>query len=752
MATKSSILIFYLNLARSDKIFRWTAIGTLIIVNVAGSALALLNIFQCRPLSILFDTPKPAYAHCTDIVTLYLSSAPVNIITDLIILLLPMPVLKGMHLPRKQKIILFITFGFGIFVAVVDVVRISYLQEAAVTRLKELGGITGESSRNQQESDFSWYASYTFMWSAVEVNVGIMCACVPALKPLVARFMPNIIRDKGVSGPSPTLGSREMAMQHRVPSVTNTTPTNLGGQFQEILTIDFLTTPDTPEFRIDAAEPRNYIHRTDTAMTNNLSSNHAFYDFVNFGSTKSIVKMTFRESIAPVTKVTILFFLWGFAYGLLNTLNSHIQNIAGWTPAMAIANHSAYYAGYFVAPLTFGRLILKHWGFKACYIAGLLIYGTGTLIFWPAAVLTSFPAFIVSNFIVGLGLSTLEVGANPFITLCGPPEYGEMRLNLSQGFQALGSIVSPLLAKKALFKDILDAPSLIDVQWTYLAITLFTFVLAFIYYAMKLPEVTDDELEEAARQVHPWTLNELHRSRVVWFTLAFGVLGQFCYVGAQESVATSLTAYLSEVQPGANEVNYEAVGHTLFAVSRFLAAGAGFLIAPRHQLVLWFSGAILFSALSMNFSGLTSGAMVMCVYFFEGPLFSLLFAIPLRALGRHTRDGSALLTAAIGGGAVFPPIMHAVAEARGSDGYQYAYCVIIAAFAAGTLLPIYINLLPLAQMQVDTRSRPHRQRESLTLSFIRERAKVFSRYSKRLSGFSDKSTETEKARSPNDTL
>lgn len=141
-----------------------------------------------------------------------------------------------------------------------------------------------------------------------------------------------------------------------------------------------------------------------------------------------------------------------------------------------------------MAPLSFGRIVLKSWGFKATFITGLCIYACGTLTFWPSAVLMSFPAFLVSNFIVGLGLSTLEIAANPFIALCGPPEYAEIRLNMAQGIQAIGSVISPILARRVLFKQVLDAPSLVDVQWTYLGIALFDVLLAVVFYYLPLPE------------------------------------------------------------------------------------------------------------------------------------------------------------------------------------------------------------------------------------------------------------------------
>jgi hypothetical protein len=136
MATKTSILIFYLNLSKTQKVFRWATIATLVVVNVGGLALTVLNIVQCRPVNAAWASPVPASATCTNIVTIYLSSAPLNIITDLAIFFLPMPILTSMRLPRKQKIILVITFGFGVFVAIIDVVRIAYLQDAQRATLR----------------------------------------------------------------------------------------------------------------------------------------------------------------------------------------------------------------------------------------------------------------------------------------------------------------------------------------------------------------------------------------------------------------------------------------------------------------------------------------------------------------------------------------------------------------------------------------------------------------------------------------
>lgn len=152
MAVKSSILVFYLTLTRNQKVFRWANYITLAVVNIAGFSLTMVFVFQCRPVSAAFHSTVPPGAQCIDIVTLYLSSAPVNIITDLSILFLPIPILTQMRLPYKQKMILVITFSFGFFVAVVDVIRVAFLQQAATSRSLALKSIYLE---NNTGADFS---------------------------------------------------------------------------------------------------------------------------------------------------------------------------------------------------------------------------------------------------------------------------------------------------------------------------------------------------------------------------------------------------------------------------------------------------------------------------------------------------------------------------------------------------------------------------------------------------------------------
>ncbi|KAL8696059.1 MAG: hypothetical protein Q9224_002993 [Gallowayella concinna] len=732
MATKTSICLFYLTLAKNQRVFKWATIATLVVVNVAGLALTLLNILQCRPVNGAFHNTVSSNIKCMDIIALYLSSAPINIITDLALLFLPMPILTAMRLPRNEKLILIVTFSFGAFVAAVDVVRIAYLQNASLNRVE---GVSGTSIAT--ERDFSWIASLSFMWSAIEVDVGIICACVPGVKPLAAKLFPKLlgrIKHARESSSNQYHGVGDAKSASRVNSNPLATPPrspvkarHTGVAFEDgpngnMDSLDFMTTPDMdmnvlqrPDTVRNEAEDIGMVDflnppgsptfkSTDTTLTANTTKarkgSMTVFDFVDMNNPKSMVRMSNRESLPALCFVTVLFFLWGFAYGLLSILNAQFQRIVDVSNAQAQGLHAAYFAAYFVAPLTFGRLVLNRWGFRQTFIVGLCVYGTGTMIFWPSAVLVSYPAFLVSNFIVGLGVSTLELGGNPFIALCGPPEYAEIRLNISQAVQAIGSVVSPILAQKVLFKGVTDAPSLIDIQWTYLGIALFDVVLALIFFYLPIPEASDEDLQRLADEREDVNTRKICGIMVPYITLGFGVFSQFCYVGGQEAVAQVFLQYVDLVKPRSNigSFNYQAVGHTVFAVGRFLSALAGLVFAPRWILMFLYICLIITSILAMNLTGYAGVAMAILILFFESGVFSIIFAMCLRGLGSRTKMGSVALTAATSGGAVIPVIMTPVNSSRG---IRYGFCVPVAIFAFGLLLPLYATVVPAARQQVD---------------------------------------------------
>jgi fucose permease len=723
MLTKTSILAFYLAVMSKDvdKVFKWCNWLTLAVVNIGGAAFTFLAIFQCRPIPAAYRYPVAEGARCTDIVTLYLSSAPVNIITDIAILLLPMPILTAMRLPKKQKIILVATFSAGAFVAVVDVVRLAYLQNAASDRIHEAvtNSASSTTAGTQGGNDFSWDASLSFMWSAVEVHLGILCACVPGLKPLFLRFLPQLVKDAGdpdtqldtrdrvdVGQPKATatpMKGGDISMLNnpaafRKPAVKEYAGSDDGDNMGFL---NMLSGPDDDAPEMNKAGTRKSTSAMSRTLTRKSTAPSASdFGFVKMAGTKNMLRLTNRQSCWPIAVVTVIFFLWGFAYGLLDQLNAQFQRVVQISTAQGLGLHAAYFSGYLVGPLTLGRFILKRYGFKAAMMTGLCVYGAGTLVFWPSAVLTSYVAFVISNFIVGFGLSCLEIAANPYIALCGPLEYAEVRLNLSQAFQAIGTVVSPLLARKALFDQTQAGASLVDTQWAYLGIALFVFALAIAFYYIPLPEASDEELAEQADRREAVYATKVGPYKVIYVTLAFGVFNQWCYVGLQEAVGNQLQPLYSRVLPNASLAppDFQTVAHTVFAVGRFLAAFLNYLFKPRWILLGLWLGMVITNALQMRLDGTGAAAVAQLTELFEAGAFSIIFAMCMRGLGAHTKTGSAFMTAAISGGAVFPPIQWAASNA---GGVRYSYCVPLAVACFGVLFPIYLNVVPAARKQVD---------------------------------------------------
>ncbi|KIW12177.1 hypothetical protein PV08_09453 [Exophiala spinifera] len=425
------------------------------------------------------------------------------------------------------------------------------------------------------------------------------------------------------------------------------------------------------------------------ASTADAMANQKRKSVVNQGLTGASA-LTVRQSIFPVALVTLLFFLWGFAYGLLDVLNAKFQTSLNITAAKAGGLQGAYFGAYFIGPLTYSGYIVRRFGYRVTFMTGLCIYGVGALMFWPSAVYKSFGGFCGSLFIVGSGLSTLETSANPYIATCGPPRLSEFRLELSQSFQAVGSVVAPLLASRVFFKHT-HSTDLSHVQWTYVGIAAFVFLLAVVFFFAPLPEVTDADMALQAEQCADLTGYEVKPLRKQ-YKLFFGVAAQFTYVGAQVAVASQFIRYAQEsagISEAAASDRY-AIGQALFAIGRFAAAGLFMFVKPRLVLLVFMTMIMVFIACSMGVEGEGGVAMLSLVLFFESCIFPTIFTLSIRGLGRDTKRGSSWIVAAVSGGALFPALTGLAADNFGS--YHLAMCVPLCGFFVSFVFPIYLNV------------------------------------------------------------
>lgn len=89
---------------------------------------------------------------------------------------------------------------------------------------------------------------------------------------------------------------------------------------------------------------------------------------------------------------------------------------------------------------------------------------TGAIFFWPSAKFEKYAGFVGCTFVIGCGLSCLEVAANSYITVLGSPKYAAARLNFSQGFQGVASFAGPMIASRWFFLG-KNLTTLDTVQW-----------------------------------------------------------------------------------------------------------------------------------------------------------------------------------------------------------------------------------------------------------------------------------------------
>src|ERR1700721_1806001 len=151
--------------------------------------------------------------------------------------------------------------------------------------------------------------------------------------------------------------------------------------------------------------------------------------------------------------VTVLFFLWGMSNNLTDLFVQQFRKSFELSTFSAQLVSTANFTGYFVMAMP-AALLMRRWGYKAGMVTGLCLFGSGMILFWPAAVSHQYLAFLVALVTVGSGASFLETASNPFIAQFGPAETSEQRLNFSQSFNPPGTICGVLIGSQFIFSGV----------------------------------------------------------------------------------------------------------------------------------------------------------------------------------------------------------------------------------------------------------------------------------------------------------
>src|SRR5262252_3224552 len=158
----------------------------------------------------------------------------------------------------------------------------------------------------------------------------------------------------------------------------------------------------------------------------------------------SSVPITERRHLPPFALVISLFFLWAFGVNLNDILIPHLKKAFRLTDFRSSLIQTAFFGGYFLAALPAGWLMEKI-GYKRGILVGLMTCATGAFLFIPAASIRLYGFFLFALFVMACGQGVLEVAANPYVTILGPPESSERRLNFAQSFNSVGAVITPIV-------------------------------------------------------------------------------------------------------------------------------------------------------------------------------------------------------------------------------------------------------------------------------------------------------------------
>ncbi|MGK2860576.1 MAG: L-fucose:H+ symporter permease [Chitinophagaceae bacterium] len=390
-----------------------------------------------------------------------------------------------------------------------------------------------------------------------------------------------------------------------------------------------------------------------------------------------------NKYLLPIILVTSLFFLWGFAYGLLDVLNKHFQDTLDITKKRSTLLQAAYFGAYFLIAFPAG-LFMQKVGYKKGIITGLLLYAAGALLFYPSAQNASFNFFLLSLFVLDSGLAFLETAANPYITVLGKPETSEYRLNLSQSFNGVGSFLGPIVGGALFFgdKSAGDSSDLDSVMFVYIAIAAVVLVVAYLFVRTSMPEVKEEELIIDRREHAGKSL--FQHSHFVW-----AIVAQFFYVAAQVGIAALFINYCTEkgLNISSERASYLLAGSLLlFTIGRFAGTAIMKILAPNKLLALYALINIILCAVVIWAEGMLSVYTLMAVFFFESIMFPTIFALGIKNLGAETKKGSSFIIMAIVGGALVPYVMGSLAEAYSTP---FSYIVPLICFIIVFLFGVF---------------------------------------------------------------
>jgi len=410
-----------------------------------------------------------------------------------------------------------------------------------------------------------------------------------------------------------------------------------------------------------------------------------------------------KKSLLAFVLITSLFFMWGLANNMTDTLLSAFKRILSLTDFQTSFVQSAFYGAYFCLAIP-AALLIKKFSYKTGILIGLGLFILGSLLFYPASLTIEYSHFLIALFILAGGLSILETAANPYILELGPPETATQRLNLAQSFNPIGSITGGLLSKYFILSNLnlatgeersgmtaselkeIQSSELTAVMGPYVGVAVILLILWILIALTNMPKSKDT--------------NELHfgasiRRLISNRNYVGAVIAQFFYIGAQIGIWSFTIRYVMvELQVNEDEAaTYYIIALVIFLVCRFIFTYVMKWVAPAKLLCILSIVAGFLTLFSILSSGMSGVIALMLVSGCMSLMFPTIFGLGLQNVGEDSKLGGAGLIMAIVGGAVLTALQGQISDMTGSINMAFLVplcCFIIVAiygFMAGKYNP-----------------------------------------------------------------
>jgi MFS transporter, FHS family, L-fucose permease len=369
--------------------------------------------------------------------------------------------------------------------------------------------------------------------------------------------------------------------------------------------------------------------------------------------------------------VFALFFIFGGITSLNDVLIPKLRELFTLSHADGMLVQSAFFASYLIFSLP-AAAVVRRVGYLRTAFIGLLTMTAGCLLFIPASSSGVFAMFLLALFVLGSGITTVQVVANPLISMLGKPATAHSRLTFAQAFNSVGTTIFPY------FGSILILGSLANTDASKLAGAALT---AYRMHATHAVEMAYVGL--AAALIIVASLVWLRRNRLAESALesvtvrhalkllrdgrfGFGALCIFLYVGAEVSIGSLIVNYLMQsnvwglaAEDAGKHVPYYWGGAML---GRFVGSGLLRVFSPGKILASAAAIDILLLLLSANSVGPISGWSLLSIGLFNSIMFPTIFSLASEGLGPRAAEGSGIICMAIVGGAVVPRLTGVAAD------------------------------------------------------------------------------------------